>query len=240
MLYLFPQGGTAESEWYPPEKHIPEILELYSSFKQNITFVQIGSNEGIVNDPIYQYVTKYKWRGILIEPVKYLFDKLTANYAGNDGRLLFENVAIGKENGNAILYRLRESSDPGLPYWYDQLGSFRKEIVLKHKNEIPRIEEFLMEETVSVVRLDSLLKKYSISKLDLIHIDTEGYDYEIIKTISLKNADPDLILFEHKHLSDTDYKACVRYLSKQQFVLFSFWGDTIALAPRIVPVLIKS
>src|SRR5450755_3498299 len=32
------------------------------------TFIQIGSNDGRKNDPLYKYIRKNAWKGILVEP----------------------------------------------------------------------------------------------------------------------------------------------------------------------------
>ncbi|MBK7697246.1 MAG: FkbM family methyltransferase [Saprospiraceae bacterium] len=37
--------------------------------------------------------------------------------------------------------------------------------------------------------------------IDLLHIDTEGYDWEILKQLRLAKYFPRPIIFEHKHLS---------------------------------------
>lgn len=70
------------------------------------TFVQIGSNDGIKNDPLHRYIKKNNWKGILVEPDKANFTKLKDNYSQMNG-LLFENVGIGPERGEMLFYRLK-------------------------------------------------------------------------------------------------------------------------------------
>src|SRR5437773_4508030 len=55
------------------------------------TFVQIGASDGVRSDPIHQYVTKYHWRGVLVEPQRDVFRSLCANYSA-ETQLRFENV----------------------------------------------------------------------------------------------------------------------------------------------------
>src|ERR1700682_1765375 len=82
------------------------------------TFVQIGSNDGMKNDPLHRYIRKNGWKGILVEPDKVNFNKLRNNYSQVNG-LLFENVGIGPERGEILFYRLKDikENEPG---WYDQ------------------------------------------------------------------------------------------------------------------------
>jgi len=76
------------------------IVDIYTNKQKGFFFVEIGAHDGISGDPIHRHIIKYKWKGILIEPVKYLFDKLVAYYK-RQNNLIFENVAIGDKNGKS-------------------------------------------------------------------------------------------------------------------------------------------
>ena len=45
------------------------------------------------------------------------------------------------------------------------------------------------------------MKKHNVNDISFILIDTEGYDYEIIKLIDFEKYKPSILIFEHKHLS---------------------------------------
>ncbi|MBK9580704.1 MAG: FkbM family methyltransferase [Saprospiraceae bacterium] len=70
-----------------------------------------------------------------------------------------------------------------LPYWYDQLGSFNRSHIANHLNGI--LDPYIDEVELQGISLDNLLFKYSIFSIDLLHIDTEGYDWEILKQLGL-------------------------------------------------------
>jgi len=201
-------------------------LVLRSLNNPNFFFIQIGSCEGIVHDPIRNHVIRYHWSGVLVEPVKYLFDKLVDNYK-NEKNLMFENSAISQENGSRDFYRIRESNDP-LPYWYHQLGSFYLSNILKHKNSIPDIEDRIVTEKIPTLTLKRLIEKYNIKSIDLLHIDAEGYDYEILKQIASINIKPKMILFENQHLSNADREASGDLLKKEGYSILEIAVDTFA------------
>ncbi len=48
-----------------------------------------------------------------------------------------------------------------------------------------------------------MIKKYNIAEIEYLFIDTEGYDYKIIKSIDLNKIKINKIKFEYKHLDDT-------------------------------------
>jgi len=191
-----------------------KIIEKHAKIK-DFFFIQIGSNDGKLGDPIHEYIIKYNWHGILIEPVRYIFNKLLRTYE-KQKNLIFENIAISNENQIRIFYRLKENKN-GLPILYEQLGSFLPEIVLKHKKFIPNIENYILKEKVNCITFNYLIQKYNVKKLDLLHIDAEGYDYEIIKSIDFTKIKPKMILYEHIHLSSKDKKQCQEFLKNKGY-----------------------
>lgn len=206
------------------------IKPFISSFSRNnsdIFFIQIGSNDGSNGDPLSEFIKREGWAGILVEPVKYLFDKLVNNYQSSKN-LIFENAAISSKNEVRDFYYLRQTNDQ-LPVWYSELGSFNLEVVLSHKSSIPNLENYLVSSKTNCMTFDDLLNKHRISKVDLIHIDAEGYDYEIIKTINFSRIKPGMLIFEHRHLQNNSYDECVKQLKSRGYRVYKLGGDSIAL-----------
>jgi hypothetical protein len=63
----------------------------------------------------------------------------------------------------------------------------------------------------------------------VLHVDTEGHDYVILKQLDLKVTRPDIILFENLHLKLQDYKKCVQELRANNYVLYEQQLDTLAI-----------
>jgi FkbM family methyltransferase len=210
----------------PREGKINQVIETFSKIKKDIFFIQIGSNDGIAGDPIHQYISEHNWSGILVEPIKYVFERLLHNYTGYP-RLIFENVAIADQTGSRQFWYLQETEE-NLPAFYDQLGSFDPEVILKHAKAIPDIKKYLVTEYVKCLTLSDLIKKHRVTKIDLFHLDTEGYDFDIIMQIDFHIFNPHVILFEHKHLSPKDSKHCAAYLNGNGYKLIVEAGNTAA------------
>ncbi|MCI0666588.1 MAG: FkbM family methyltransferase [Methylococcaceae bacterium] len=189
-------------------------------------FIQVGSNDGVVHDPLYRHVLQNRWNGILIEPVKYYFDLLRRNYTGNS-RLIFENIAIAERDGYRDFFRIREGLD-FLPRWTKGLGSFNRDVLMKHRWLIPNIERYIVQERVECLSFASLLKRHAVEKIDLIMIDTEGYDFEIIKQIDFSGTRPLVIVYEHKHIARHDRLNCEQLLKQQEYRLRKHFGNTLA------------
>jgi len=198
--------------------------------KNSIFFVQVGSNDGIQGDPLHNIiVTNNNWKGIFIEPVGFLFERLKRNY-GNSDRFIFEKQAIAPSMGVAEFFYVSEKAKAelgdALPYWYDQLGSFDRNHILKHLDGI--LEPYILSETINTIPLQDIFDKHKVTRVDLIHIDTEGYDYSVLSTIDFSRYKPSVILYEHKHLSDVESKSAESLLIKNGYSCVQCGGDTLA------------
>jgi FkbM family methyltransferase len=197
---------------------------------ENVTFVQVGSNDGTTGDPLRAVSERFHWRGVLVEPVPYVYDRLRA-MRGANRRLSLENVAVADRDGTASFSHLKRAhGNEDVPVWYDQLGSFSLEILLSHEDEIPNLRERLITTDVETVTFDTLCARHGIDRLDLIHVDTEGYDWEILRRIDLRRYQPSLLLFEHRHLRAADLDACRDFLDDQGYVRRETADDTICLS----------
>ncbi|MGD1088663.1 MAG: FkbM family methyltransferase [Verrucomicrobiota bacterium] len=183
---------------------------------KNATIVQVGSNDGLTGDPLHELVLRHQtWQALFIEPVPYLFAKLKANY-GEQARFRFENVAITSTPGSCSFYYVSEAAKrnlPDLPSWYDQLGGFNRNHILKHFGN--SIEPYIARIEVECLPLNAVLMRNQIEHFDLLHIDAEGYDWEVLKQFDLSRHSPSVILFEHKHLALDDKQSAVAFLQSQ-------------------------
>jgi hypothetical protein len=65
-----------------------------------------------------------------------------------------------------------------------------------------------------------------------VAIDTEGYDYEIVKLLNVRVHRPRIILYESKHLSTADQNACVDLLCGVGYRVAVLKLDTVAYLPE--------
>jgi len=210
---------------------IPRIIEAFARTYPSAFFIQVGSNDGVQKDPLRRCILNRRWSGIMIEPVPYVFRRLRQNY-GHITRVKLENLAVGCQDGPLPFYYLASAANqPGLPEWYDGLGSFRKDVILSHRATIPDIDQRLVCESVPCLTFDSLCRKHGIEHVDIIQIDTEGYDFEVIKLIDIERLKPRLLLFEREHLGD-ERAACYAFLQERGFELIEEGMDAIALNQR--------
>ena len=214
------------------EKEISQIVR--DIFGQNhVRFVQVGSNDGIHNDPIFPISsTNEMWSGILIEPVPYLFERLKQNY-GHAARFIFENVAIGKSAGTMAFYYVSERAQlerNDLPEWHDQLGSFDKNHILKHMDS--QLEPYIEMMDVAVCTLAEVLARHRWESIDLLHIDAEGHDWEILSETNLFALSPKIVIIEHSHLTAENRCRARQKLVDAGYNVLQIGGDFCAIRSR--------
>jgi len=208
----------------PRSRIISEFARCFPS----AFFVQVGSNDGMKLDPLRPHILARRWCGIMIEPLPYVFDQLSAQYRDHP-RIILENVAVGDHDGTAELFHIPQSDDPDLPNWYDALGTFRKDVLLKHSEFIPDIANRIVSTVVPCSTFESICGRHSVQKIDLVQMDTEGYDFEVIKLIDLERYRPKLLMFEHLHLTPADFDACLQHLRQHGYEDLSDTMDTVCL-----------
>lgn len=207
------------------QQHILKAVGL----KQRVFFVQVGSNDGVQGDPIHDLIVEREnWRGIFIEPIDFLFQRLRNNY-GEAERFVFENVAIGTEKGSKKFYYVSEKArtELDLPYWHDQLGSFAKEHIIRALGE--QMNPYIIEEEVECLPLQDVFDRNGVQTIDLVHIDTEGFDYKVLSQIDLKRYKPSVILFEHHLLPDDEFNSARKLLRGTGYRLLQYGNDTLAI-----------
>ena len=210
------------------------LLRAFADAYPQAVFVEIGANDGEQHDHLRPLILSRAWSGVMVEPVPYVFERLRGNY-GHLERVALENVAIAERDGRFPFYYpapVEDTAREGLPDWYDGIGSFSRDEVLSHAREIPDIDERLMCTEVPCLSFESLCERHDIDHLDLLVVDTEGYDWEIIKTIDFSARAPRLVVYEHFHLRPAERDRCRAHLEDAGYETLAEHFDTFCLDAR--------
>ncbi len=210
------------------------LLSAFAREHPRAFFVEIGANDGDHQDHLGPLIRSGAWSGIMVEPLPQLFERLRRNYGSVPG-IMLENVAIAEREGKLPFYYLAEPSAEEwetLPDWYELIGSFSAQTILVHEDVIPDVRERLRETEVPCLTFEALCERHGVRDLDLLVIDTEGYDHEILKTINLDRFHPRVIVYEHFHLSPADRRACREMIEAAGYETLEEGLDTFCLDPR--------
>lgn len=117
----------------------------------------------------------------------------------------------------------RNEDDESLPYWADQICSFDKSHIAKH---FPNKETTIV--VVTAWSLPELLRQRGIRSVEVLVIDTEGFDLRVLEQIPFTHIRPRLIVYEHMHLSEADQEAAELLLRRQCYTVWELDGDNHA------------
>lgn len=209
---------------------LADVLEAFADSIPDVYFIQIGSNDADRSDPLRPYVISRGWRGVLVEPVPYVFERLRSRYGSTPGIELV-NAAIADRDGRLPFYFVAQSEDPDLPSWYDQIGSLSLQSVLHpyHVANIPDLAQRVLCAEVPCLTLQSLLHEHPLPTVDLVHVDAEGHDDDIVAQIDLVSLRPTLLLYEHQHLNDDRRAALTARLGENGYVVLDLGPDALAV-----------
>jgi FkbM family methyltransferase len=213
-----------------PFSVLPYVVAEQLQKDPNFFFLEIGANDGVVADPIHELVQKHGLSGLLVEPLPDLFERLQVNYA-DQPRVAFERCAIGREDGEARLYRVRV--DAPFPRWAHSIASFDRSHLIHHlsgtRNDVSHVEKFIEEVKVPCLKLTTLLRKHGIESLTLLQVDTEGFDCEIVGMALEAGLRPPIINYEFIHATRRDQRDCKKALMDAGYCFVDVGRDTLAV-----------
>jgi FkbM family methyltransferase len=209
-----------------------EIRLLARKLPKNAFILQIGSNDGCTNDPIHDaIVTHPHWQCVFVEPVPWLLEKCRETY-GSSKRFKYVDAAIN-DGSDASFFYVDPSAlvdRPDLPPFVLQLGSFEIDFIAGYKNGL--LNPWIRSLAVKGLSWRQLLHQAALERVDLLHIDAEGYDWKILKQIDFSCECPGVILFESLHLDREELNEAVREL-EHYYKLKKLDGDMLAVRKDI-------
>jgi len=227
--------------WHPSPQKPEHYLKKTLGSKKNIWFIQVGANDGLINDPLIRLISMYNWKGILLEPLPHVFQHQLVPLHKKFHNLTLVQAAIIPNKETLCIYSIEFSKKR----WATGLSTFRKDILeqkikdgyvehmaQKHGDKLPQNREsWIKNETIPITSFEKLITTYHIPKVDVLQIDTEGLDAEIIKSFPFHHFKPEIISFEHENLSNIEKESCFEFLSKHGYHLTILERDAIAIMP---------
>ena len=118
--------------------------------------------------------------------------------------IIIENLCLGDETKDIILKQTNESSSSTL----NNININSKYLKRKKKLLYEGDDNFYKEIKVKMITLDEYLSNHKINKIDFIKIDTEGYEFNVLRGLESKINKIGLIMFEHHYhdMLEKNYK----------------------------------
>lgn len=167
------------------------LNENFFKNKRNGIFVDIGAYDGIEGSNSYFFEKHLEWKGLCVEPIPSVFNKLIKNR-----NCFCEQVAAWKEN-DIKKFKIIEGYSEMLSGLID---SYEDEHKKRIDSEIKAFDQKSIEIEIQCIDINLLLLKYHLCNIDFLSIDTEGSEIEILKKL-------DFSKFKIKYISvENNYK----------------------------------
>ena len=223
----------------PERGTIDEFTDIFSKSRQRVTVVQIGANDGINNDPIHKFIKRDHWNGVLLEPQRFVFENFLKPLYRKTAGINVLNAALDLADGSKPIYKISVSESR----WATGLTSFNRAVLeesvrsgyvdrqaMKEGSFLPAsADDYIIEESVQCISTPSLVRKFNLGKIDWLQIDTEGYDFEIIKMFNIAITKPEVIVYENLHFSPDLQDECTEYLELNGYFCRNYGPNTLAM-----------
>ncbi|MGO9486367.1 MAG: FkbM family methyltransferase [Rhodomicrobium sp.] len=232
-----------------------QAVEGFLEANGELSFLQVGGYDGVSFDPLRAHILGGDLSGLIVEPLPDQYAKLQQLY-GKSRRIKIENCAVAESEGERVLWRFpQESINSGtLGSVFGGISSFNLPALLEDGGtlgglftETDRATLRSLAEPVKVqcCTFDHIVRKHGLEQIDLLLIDTGGYDFELLKCFDFNKFRPAIIQYEFQHLSPDDKRAAESLLISMGYLMNSMQYDSVAIRgiflksqlPPLAPVL---
>lgn len=196
---------------------------------EDITLLQIGAMDGSTFDPVHEYITRYGWNGLLVEPISEQFARLQATYASQP-QLQLVQAAIADFDGTATMHRVPASAveQQHVPKWGLGAASFYTD---RNALGFSAAQPHLSTEEVCASTLATLLSQHPLQRIDVLQIDTEGHDYHILRQFDFARYKPYVINMELVNLPKDEQSRAKLLLDAAGYLHSKAGYDLLAVHP---------
>jgi FkbM family methyltransferase len=187
-----------------------DVLEFYKN-KKNGFFVEIGASDGIKLSNTYLLEKKYDWKGICVEPIPAKYQLLCKNRKNSN----CSDCAVYNESDLELEFDIANN--------FDLLSGISSHIDC-HNNAVNKNKKQIIVKTIT---MNDLLEKYNAPTfIEYLSLDTEGSEYEILKSINFDKYKFGLIHVEHNYIEPrrTQMKELL-LKNKYSFIKENKWDD---------------
>lgn len=219
--------------WMPKPGSLEERLHKLAVSHPGLTVIQVGANDGFQNDPLCKFIKTYRWKGLCFEPQPEAYRQLRSLYSRDLVTPI--HAAISEREGQQDLYKISFTTQR----WASGLSSFDRNHLQQQidngyvegkcqKYGITPPQDratWITAIPVQTMTFAHAFKQHQLNETDLLHIDTEGFDYEVFKLFPFDHYRPTAVLIETAHLGPTDRESLESDLQKMGYALTQYGVD---------------
>ncbi len=168
-------------------------------FKSFDNILDVGAHKGesinlflsnFKTKTIYSFEASPTTFKILLDKIDYFRNKFKSS------KIIIEKYAIGAVKKKVLLKQLKESSSSTIRNLNENSKYFKKKLFFLQGD---KKDPFFKEIEVEQITLSDYLTKHDIGNVDLLKIDTEGYEFEVLIGAKDVLSKISIVLFEHHY-----------------------------------------
>jgi len=162
-------------------------LDLFG-FKRKGVFIEAGACDGILNSNTFLLEKNYEWTGLLVEPINEYYVQLEQNRD-----VITSNVAISQVNNKQLDFLITANKDLSTLKGYED-NDYHSE---NRKN-------YNIKKVLTKTLGQLIIENFQNIEIDFLSLDTEGSEFDIIKSLDFLNHRINVICVEHNFNSNRD------------------------------------
>jgi FkbM family methyltransferase len=181
-----------------------------------VVIFQIGVFDGCFSDALEPILSKPgNYKAVLVEPQPIAFKSMLQKYVER-ADLICENCAVADKDGEVVLFTSPDSSTP-----FASILRSQRERVAQESGSVVELK-------VPALTAKSLLEKHGFENVDILMIDTEGYDFQVLNQfLKACKMFPKLIQLESYHLDKHDRVKLRVTLEERGYGFIDVGQDTV-------------
>ncbi|MAH88849.1 MAG: hypothetical protein CMJ06_02215 [Pelagibacterales bacterium] len=195
------------------KRKILRALKNLLKKNDNIIF-DVGGHHG---ESIFFFNTNFNTSKIYtFEPIEDNFLKLKNKTKNIQEKVIYFNFALGNKKEKKAIKKMIETSSSTLNEINEKSKYFKKK---KFFLGLSKKDKMYIEKNVFIEKGIDIIKKFKIDKVDLLKIDTEGYELNVIRGFEKSIDKVDSVIFEHHY--DTMIKKTYTYSDVNKYLINS-------------------
>ena len=175
--------GKPTGNIYFSQANQDKFVDQYFKQKRNGVFLEVGAGDGIVFSNSLFFERERNWTGLLIEPTRYLFERLLKVHR----KAYAVNACLSVEKHISLVKF----------YGADLLGGIEKVMEGPMLNRAKAAAPHVKATDTLCIPVYSLLEAINMLHINFFSLDVEGAELEILKTIPFAKVKIDLFLIEY-------------------------------------------
>jgi len=180
------------------QKKIIKFLKKNGLSRINLIF-DVGAHKGESINLFLKNMTVKNIISFEASPLNFKFleiNKKNLEKKFPNTKITIENIALGSDEKIIVFNQFNESSSSTMNDINQESKYFKKKFnLLNFRNKKNIYKSFKLKTET----LDNYMKKKNLDKISFLKIDTEGYEYEILKGLKKRIEFVDTIMFEHHY-----------------------------------------